>query len=422
MNTMGGDSIVPERRSEPPRYKVRFPDVESLRASAAAESPLLAVPVRNERRAFMSVTAPRVVGVTGGIESDVDHELDQQLSTFVQHYGAEIVEDIRYDLEQPGSSFALPVGPEVPESASLDDVLDLIHAREAWNTTRGAGAVVAIVDTGVNGARPEFPAAKRLGQWAIPGEDPWVDYQGHGTMCACIAAGTTADQGEFDGVAPDAGLISCRTKFYDSELVTIYDYLTDFATDHTDLRIVASNSFGTQTGTAPKPPPDTDLADALTDASDAGVVICFSAGNYHQLAGGAAEACEPTSIWLHKCREDVLTVATSRPDGSMWFYSSRGPGQFDGDPGMRPKPDVTAPTPPDGRIIFGDTVKSLADGWGTSGACPQVAGLAALLLSKRSALSGEVRDAIRGSAAPLGHARNCEGDGIIDCNAAVTAF
>jgi serine protease AprX len=83
---------------------------------------------------------------------------------------------------------------------------------------------------------------------------------------------------------------------------------------------------------------------------------------------------------------------------------------------------VTAPTPPNGRVVFGDSVQSLPNGWGTSGACPQVAGLAALLLSTRAAPPLEVRDAIRASAVPLGHARDCEGEGIIDCNAAVGAF
>jgi serine protease AprX len=409
--------------SEPPRYKVRFPDTESLHPSEAAESPILAVPVRNERRAFVSITAPReVVGVTEGVDADVENVLDRQLTTYVQDYGAEVVEDIRYDLEEFEDAFELPVEPEVPDSPSLDDVLDLIHAREAWDRTRGEGAVIAIVDTGVNGQRPEFPAAKRLGQWAPQGREPWEDSNGHGTMCACIATGTRASGGEFDGVAPDAGLIACRTSFYDSEIVTIYDFLTDFAADHSDLRVVASNSFGRKTGTPPDPPPDTDLADALGDAVEAGIVICFSAGNYHDLAGGAPAACDPTSIWLHKCRDDVLTVATSRPDGAMWYYSSRGPGQFDGDPGMGSKPDVTAPTPPEGRVVFGDSVQSLPNGWGTSGACPQVAGLAALLLSKRPAPPAEVRDAIRASSLALGHARNCEGEGIIDCNAAVSAF
>jgi serine protease AprX len=281
--------------------------------------------------------------------------------------------------------------------------------------------VIAVVDTGVNGARPEFPAAKRRGEWAPAGEDAWTDYQGHGTMCACIATGTRAEGGEFDGVAPDAGLIACRTQFFDSEIVTIYDFLTDFATEHDDVRVVASNSFGLPTGVAPPPPPDTDLADALADAVAAGVAICFSAGNYHELAGGRPDACSPTSIWLHKCRADVITVATSRPDGSMWSYSSRGPGQFAGDPGMAPKPDVTAPTPPNGRVVYGDAVQSLPNGWGTSGACPQVAGVAALMLGGSGAPPGEVFDAIRASAAPLGHGFECEGHGLLQAAQAVAA-
>jgi serine protease AprX len=412
-----------EEPREAPRYKVRFPDVESLEASQAVESAMVSVPVRNERRRFLSVTSPaEVFGAAPGVEEDMARELDAQLGTYSDQYGAEIVEDVRYQLEEAPGSFPLPVGPEAPGSPSLDDVLDLIHAREAWETSRGAGVAIAVVDTGVNGARPEFPQSKRLDQWAPAGEDAWTDYEGHGTMCACIATGTRAEGGEFDGVAPDAGLIACRTRFFDSEVVTIYDFLIDFATDHGDMRVVASNSFGRRVGTPPAPPPDTDLADALADAVAAGIAICFSAGNYHELAGGAAAACNPTSIWLHKCRDDVITVATSRPDGTMWSYSSRGPGQFAGDPGMADKPDVTAPTPPNGRVVYGDSVRSLPNGWGTSGACPQVAGLAALMLAGSTASAADVFDAIRSTAASLGHGADCQGRGLIHAANAVAAL
>jgi serine protease AprX len=250
--------------SEPPRYKVRFPDPEALQASEAIESPLVTVPVRNARRGFVSVTTlPEVFGFRPGAEDELKHQLDDQLTAYMREYGAEVVEDVRYDLEEAGGAFALPVAPEVPDSASLDDVLDLIHARDAWATSRGEGAVIAIVDTGVNGGRPEFPQDKRRGQWGPQGLDPWADDVGHGTMCACIACGTRRDGGAFDGVAPDAGLISCRTRFFDSEVVTLYDYLTDFATEHGDVALVASNSFGRRTGQPPPPPPDNDLADAL---------------------------------------------------------------------------------------------------------------------------------------------------------------
>jgi subtilisin family serine protease len=89
---------------------------------------------------------------------------------------------------------------------------------------------------------------------------------------------------------------------------------------------------------------------------------------------------------------------------------------------MKDKPDVTAPTPPNGRVVYGDEVRSLPNGWGTSGACPQVAGLAALLRGKRAATVQEVRDAVRGTAVPLGHGPDCEGEGLIDCAAAIAAI
>jgi serine protease AprX len=348
--------------------------------------------------------------------------LRRQLEMYESQYDADIVEDVQYQLEGEFDAFEVPVGPEVPGADSLDEMLQSIHADEAWETTRGEGVAVAVVDTGINGARPEFPVEKRRGQWAPAGQDAWTDYQGHGTMCACIAAGTRAAGGEFDGAAPGAGLISCRTSFYESEIVTIYDFLTDYATAHRDERVVSTNSFGRRTGRAPEPPRDSDLSDALTEAIDAGVTICFSAGNYHGLAGGHPESCSPASIWLHKRRADVLIVAACRPDGDMWWYSSRGPGQFAAQVGMARKPDVTAPTPPDGRLVYGDKVRSLPNGWGTSGACPQAAGVAALLLSADAgATAGEVLDAIRWTAVPLGHGFDCEGHGLLHAAKALSS-
>jgi len=206
--------------------------------------------------------------------------------------------------------------------------------------------------------------------------------------------------------------------FYDTELTAVYDYLAGLARDGST--IVASNSFGVKTGTPPPDPADLDFLNAMQDAIKAGVLVFFSAGNNHELAGGAPTACHPTSIWLHKCRDDVMSVATCKLDGATWYYSSRGPGQKHGQPGTNAKPDVTAPTPENGRIVWGDTIKTLPNGWGTSGACPQAAGLAALLLALRGHVSrANVFDAIRSSAVGLGWGRDCEGAGRIDCRAAL---
>ena len=59
--------------------------------------------------------------------------------------------------------------------------------------------------------------------------------------------------------------------------------------------------------------------------------------------------------------------------------------------------------------------------WGTSGACPQVADLAALLLEKDHTLTpNQVYDKIRRSCRDIGLASDCQGFGIIGCKAALT--
>jgi len=189
------------------------------------------------------------------------------------------------------------------------------------------------------------------------------------------------------------------------------------------LNIVATNSFGLKTGSPPSVPADSDFIPALEDAIATGIKVFFSAGNYHDLTGGSATGCNPTSIWLHKCRSDVFTVATCKLDKTMWYYSSRGPGQHYGQSGMGHKPDVTAPTPQNGRIVYDNSVRTMPDGWGTSGACPQAAGLAALLLSKNASLSASaIFDAIRNTATLLGNGANCEGAGLINCKGAIDSI
>jgi len=310
------------------------------------------------------------------------------------------------------------------QSPSLDDVLSLIHAEEAWQTSTGEDITIAVVDTGVSGSRPEFPQSKRVGQWQPLNDNAWIDTNGHGSMCACVALGTKAEGGVYNGVAPDAKLISCKTGFYDSELAAIYDYLSDLATNH-GMNIVTTNSFGWSSNTPPPDDSNSDFIPALSDAIDAGVKVVFAAGNDHQKVGGKPDSCSPNSIWLsYKSRADVLIVATCTPVLQMWFNSSRGPGQYFGQSNTNSKPDVTAPTPANGWVVYGDVVKSVLM-WGTSGAGPQVAGLAALLLSHSPNLSrDDLFAAIRASGEPLAstYGPTCAGTGIINCAKALNSL
>lgn len=393
------------------RFKVRFPQTEALEAAQALEAPGAEVRVVNLKRQFLSVQVPFQVRGRAAAE----RQFDSSLRIYEEEFGGVIVDDYRYDPEGNEPGFQGAQGP------SLDDVLDLIRAVPAWEITRGEGVTIAVVDTGINGNRPEFPEHKRRGAWQPIGDAPWTDWEGHGTMCACIAAGTRAQGGAFNGVAPEAGLIACRTHFYDSELASAYDYLIE-RVEQDALQIVATNSFGMRRGTAPPEPLASDFLPALEEAIQKGIRVFFSAGNNHHLASGKPADCHPTTIWQHKSQANLMTVAACKLDRSMWFHSSRGPGQKFGAPGTNRKPDVTAPTPEGGRIVYGDRIQDLPDGWGTSGACPQVAGLAALLLAKAPDLSREeLFNVIRNTAVDLGHGWDCQGAGRIDCLKALQA-
>ncbi|KMO36538.1 hypothetical protein VQ02_15280 [Methylobacterium variabile] len=394
--------IVPGRR-----YKLRFRGTEAMEAAFAAARPA-GVATVSRRRAVASAVA--MMG-TAGYPTD--------LHAFRRRFDVEVVEDYQYQVELGGPMSADESAPDDGAGPSLDDVLEAIGARNAWTQTRGAGVALAVVDTGIDGTRAEFAAARRVGCWPADAGEAWVDPVGHGTMAACIAAASRKAGGAFDGVAPEAGLIACRTEFFDTELMDIYDYLADLAKG--GMRIVASNSFGVEAGT----PPDLvgqDFPYALADAVEAGVVAVFSAGNNHHLTGGDPDGDDPNSIWLYKSRADVLTVGACKLDGTMWHYSSRGPGQDHAGEGNARKPDVVAPTPENGRVLYGSATRALPNGWGTSGACAQGAGLAALLWSLKPNLGrDELFELIRSTAARLSAGPNAQGHGRIDCAAAVRA-
>lgn len=397
-------AVIAVESSAREAFQVQFPDEETYYAALAAETRTLKPTVASDRRRFISIDVTTTEG-------------QRQLRDLERRYGATIVEDYQYDMDYRVFEQDA-VMPEVGSPATLDHVLQRIHATDAWAHSRGNGIAIAIVDTGVEGTRSEFPEAKRAGSWQAIGEDAWCDSDGHGTMCAAIAV---ASGGDFTGVAPDARLISCKVNFRDSQLALAYDYLTDLATN--GLTIVASNSWGIYTGVPPAEKSGAQFPSALQSAIDAGVIVVCSAGNYHDLTTGKDLECGPTSIWLHKSRADLLTVATCKFDGEMWFYSSRGPGQHFGQENTNCKPDVTAPTPSNGLILYGTGTRILADGWGTSGAAPQVAGLAALLLSRAPGITrAELFAVIRDTAESLASLQTCCGMGMINCQRALTAL
>jgi len=91
---------------------------------------------------------------------------------------------------------------------------------EAWQTTRGKGVTIAIIDTGVDSSHPAFRNAVKGGAdfsgiGAKNGQRP-VGSVGkeHGTMVASLAAARGTARGEgVIGVAPQASLLSISIGF-----------------------------------------------------------------------------------------------------------------------------------------------------------------------------------------------------------------
>ena len=108
-----------------------------------------------------------------------------------------------------------------PASASNDPffdrqwALEQIGAPRAWTVTRGAGAVIGIVDSGVEASHPDLAGKVALTAdcWNRPACVDGLgstDADGHGTLIAgVVAAGTDNGKG-IAGVAPDARLVVAK--------------------------------------------------------------------------------------------------------------------------------------------------------------------------------------------------------------------
>ena len=136
------------------------------------------------------------------------------------------------------------------QTKTLTDVLAHIKAPAAWKKARGKGVTIGIVDTGVSSVMSEFPQSKRspYSKSFAYAAGPWADTVGHGSMCACIATDTAAEGGRYNGVAPDATLLSARSNLQATDIYKLYDWV--LARKHAgDITgpIVMSNSYGMYT-------------------------------------------------------------------------------------------------------------------------------------------------------------------------------
>ncbi|MFF0635552.1 type VII secretion-associated serine protease mycosin [Nocardia sp. NPDC004151] len=94
-------------------------------------------------------------------------------------------------------------GPTVP---ATQRTLDLPRA---WQFSRGAGQLVAVIDTGVS-PHPRLPGLVPEGDYVAAGGDGTEDCDAHGTIVAGLIAATQVGGQGFSGVAPEARVMTIR--------------------------------------------------------------------------------------------------------------------------------------------------------------------------------------------------------------------
>ncbi|MGA2435835.1 MAG: S8 family serine peptidase, partial [Bryobacteraceae bacterium] len=265
--------------------------------------------------------------------------------------------------------------------------LHTINAASAWDTSTGAGIVVAVVDTGIDSTHPDI-AANVVPGWDFIGstytnpqqDNNTMDVLGHGTH----VAGTIAAIGNNDigiiGVAWQAHVMPVKAlddtgSGLDSTLAPAIEYAANNGAD------VINASWGGEGS-------DQTIADAVNYAYNMGMVFVAAAGN----SDADANYFYPAGLW------DVITVAASDPTDAIASFSNWGSKIDVAAPGVGIL-SLRAAGSTLGTIVGNDYM--VLDG--TSMAAPHVSGLAALLLAKYPQYSNEdVRQAIRVSADNIG--------------------
>lgn len=300
-----------------------------------------------------------------------------------------------------------------PTAAHADQVRDLEYwltdygFTTAWQTTRGAGVKVAVIDTGVDGSVPDLAGAVGAGTdasgvGAANGQKPLGDGDAanHGTWVASLLAGRgTGDGNGVLGAAPEATILPASVALgkamgpigSDDQIAQAIRWAVD------NGATVINMSLTRNTLDWP-----TSWDDAFQYAFQHDVVIVAAAGNR---GSGTTEVGAPATI------PGVLTVAGVDRQGQASFDASS-QGITIG---------VSAPSE---QLVGANPGGGYVQWEGTSGAAPLVSGAVALVRAAHPELkAADVIERIITTARPAAGAvpSPIYGFGLLDAAAAVTA-
>ncbi|MFQ5342694.1 MAG: S8 family serine peptidase [Anaerolineae bacterium] len=275
----------------------------------------------------------------------------------------------------------------------------MIQMQQAWNQSTGAGATVAVVDTGVAyetygsyQQAPDLAGTTFVAGYDFINNDTHPnDDNSHGTHVTGTIAQTTNNSKGTAGIAFGARIMPVKvldaggtgTSWQVAQGI-------QWATDHGAN--VINLSLGSSSGSSVE-------QDAVQYAYDHGVTVVASAGN-----GGTSSVQYPAAYSV------VISVGAVRYDETLSYYSEHGPALDVVAPGGDTSIDQNGDGYGDGVLqqTFNPSTQDPTDFryyffQGTSMASPHVTAAAALLIAKGVATTpDEVRTALESTAKDLG--------------------
>ena len=352
-----------------------------------------------------------------GVEADLTYSLPADaLVALDDGFMDESSTDEDADIAKPTRPRFKPNDPMYP----LQWHLDAINAPEAWMHTRGRGAVVAVIDTGVaykdmrwknidakavpDLAGVEMVDAKTFVDNSMP---DGLDDHAHGTHVAGTIAQATDNGVGVAGVAHQAKIMPLKVLAGDGRgSVAAIANAIRWAADH-DADVINMSLGG--------PLPSKVMAKAVEYAHKKGVTVVCAAGNEKR-----------SKVSYPAAYEYSVAVAATDWEGKRSFYSNWGKDLDVSAPGGDTRADKNGDGHPDGVLQNTIRIQDPAHNdylWfqGTSMAAPHAAGVAALIVSQGVSNPAEVERIMKATARhPNGKKWDDQyGAGLLDAEQAV---